>query len=66
VTIGYADLLVQDPRLPADLRDYAAEILTSAQDAVQTVDQLRRVTRLEEANAGSPDGGVINLERSVG
>ena len=24
-----------------------------------------RVTRLEEANAGSPDGGVINLARSV-
>ncbi len=66
VTIGYADLLVNDPRLPSDLRDYAAEILTSAQDAAETVDRLRRVTRLEEANAGSPDGGVINLARSVG
>jgi GAF domain-containing protein len=66
VTIGYADLLANDPRMPTDLRDYAAEILTSAQDAAETVDQLRRVTRLEEANAGSPDGGVINLARSVG
>ena len=65
VTIGYADLLVHDPRLPSDLRDYAAEILTSAQDAAETVDRLRRVTRLEEADAGSPDGGVINLARSV-
>lgn len=66
VTIGYADLLVQDPRLPDDLRAYAAEILTSAQDAVRTVDQLRRVSRLEEADAGSPEGGVINLARSLG
>jgi GAF domain-containing protein len=66
VTIGYADMLVQDPRLPDDLRDFATEILSSAQDAAQTVDQLRRVTRLEEANAGSPHGGVINLARSVG
>ena len=66
LTIGYADMLAQDPRLPDDLRDYAAEILTSAQEAAETVDKLRRVTRLEEANAGSPDGGVINLARSVG
>jgi GAF domain-containing protein len=66
VTIGYADLLVHDPRLPADLRDYATEILTSAQVAAETVDRLRRVTRLEEADAGSPYGGVLNLARSVG
>lgn len=66
VTIGYADMLLQDPRLPADLRAYASEILISAQDAAQTVDQLRRVARLEEADAGSPEGGVINLARSVG
>jgi GAF domain-containing protein len=66
VTIGYADMLAHDPRLPDDLRDFAAEILTSAQDAARTVDLLRRVTRLEEADAGSPDGQqVINLARSV-
>jgi GAF domain-containing protein len=65
LTIGYADLLVSDCWLPDDLREYAAEILTSAQEAAATVDRLRRVTRLEEADAGSPDGGVINLARSV-
>jgi GAF domain-containing protein len=65
VTIGYADLLVNDPRLPADLRDYAAEILRSALDAAKTVDRLRRVTRLEEADTGLPGGQVINLTRSV-
>lgn len=66
VTIGYADLLAHDPRLPDDLRAFVAEILTSAQDAARTVDRLRRVTRLEEASTGFPEGGVINLERSVG
>ena len=65
ITIGYADLLVHDPRLPADLRQYAAEILNSSQDAAETVDRLRRVTRLEEADAGSPEGQVINLARSI-
>jgi GAF domain-containing protein len=65
VTIGYADLLVNDPRLPADLRDYATEILDSALDAARTVDRLRRVTRLEEDATGLPVGQVINLARSV-
>jgi GAF domain-containing protein len=65
VTIGYADLLVNDPRLPADLRDYATEILSSALDAAKTVDRLRRVTRLEEDATGLPVGQVINLARSV-
>jgi signal transduction protein with GAF and PtsI domain len=67
VTVGYADMLANDPRLPADLRAYAAEILTSAMDAAETVDRLRRLTRLEEADAGAPDGQqVINMARSVG
>jgi GAF domain-containing protein len=65
VTVGYADMLVNDPRLPPDLRDYVAEILRSSLEASQTVDRLRRVTRLEEANTGLPGGNVINLARSV-
>jgi GAF domain-containing protein len=66
VTVGYAELLLDDPRLPPDLREYVSEILTSALDAARTVDRLRRVTRLEESDAGSPDGQqVINLARSV-
>jgi GAF domain-containing protein len=66
VTIGYADMLVNDPRLPNDLHDYAAEILRSSLEAAKTVDRLRRVSRLEEAETGLPDGNVINLARSVG
>jgi GAF domain-containing protein len=66
LTIGYADLLVDDPRIPPDLRGYVSEIISSAQAAAATVDQLRRVTRLEESEAGSPEGQVLNLARSVG
>jgi signal transduction histidine kinase len=65
VTIGYADMLVNDPRLPDDMREYAGEILRSSLEAARTVDQLRRVTRLEEADTGAPGGNVINLARSV-
>lgn len=65
VTVGYADMLVNDPRLPADLRDYVVEILRSSLEASRTVDRLRRVTRLEEAATGLPGGNVINLARSV-
>jgi GAF domain-containing protein len=65
VTIGYADMLVDDPRLPPDLHEYAAEILRSSTEAARTVDQMRRVTRLEEAETGLPVGKVINLTRSV-
>jgi signal transduction histidine kinase len=66
LTIGYADLLVDDPRIPPDLRGYVSEIVSSAQAAAATVDRLRRVTRLEESDAGSPEGQVLNLVRSVG
>lgn len=65
VTVGYAELLLEDPRLPADLREYATEILTSALDAAKTVDRLRRITRLEESDAGSHVGQVIDMARSV-
>jgi GAF domain-containing protein len=65
VTVGYADLLINDPRLPPDLHEYVAEILRSASEAARTVDRLRRVTRLEEADTGLPGGNVINLARSV-
>jgi GAF domain-containing protein len=66
VTVGYADMLINDPRLPPDLHEYVAEILRSAGEAAKTVDRLRRVTRLEEADTGLPGGNVINLARSVG
>ena len=65
LTIGYADMVANDPRLPPDLRECVEQILEGAQQAAATVDQLRRVTRLEEADAGSPAGPVINLTRSI-
>jgi hypothetical protein len=58
--------LVDDPRIPPDLRGDVSEIISSAQAAAATVDQLRRVTRLEESDASSPEGQVLNLARSVG
>jgi signal transduction histidine kinase len=65
VTMGYADMLADDPRLPPDLHEYAVEIVKSATEAARTVDRMRRVSRLEEAETGLPVGNVINLTRSV-
>jgi GAF domain-containing protein len=65
LTVGYADMVTNDPRLPPDLKECMEQILESAQQAAATVDQLRRVTRLEEAEDGSPVGPVINLTRSI-
>ena len=58
-------MIVSDPRLPSDLKECVEQMLDGAQQAAATVDQLRRVSRLEEADAGSPSGPVINLPLSI-
>jgi GAF domain-containing protein len=65
LTMGYADIVANDPRLPPDLRECMEQILEGAQQAAATVDRLRRVTRLEETDGGSPVGPMINLTRSI-
>jgi GAF domain-containing protein len=64
LTVGYADLLAADPRLPPKLRDVAGEALSSAQAAAATVEQLQCITRLEEIDQAGP-GRVLDLARSV-
>jgi nitrogen-specific signal transduction histidine kinase len=43
LTIGYAELLAEDPELPARLQEMAREILENAQACVDIVRQLRQV-----------------------
>src|ERR671932_2597310 len=43
LTIGYAELLAEDPELPERLREMAREILENAQACVEVVRQLRQV-----------------------
>ena len=46
LTIGYAELLAEDPELPERPREMAREILRNAQACVQVVRQLRQVEEL--------------------
>jgi PAS domain S-box-containing protein len=64
LTVGYADLLAADLRLPPDLREVAHEALTGAQAAAATLQQLQRITRLEEIDQAGP-GPVLDLARSA-
>src|SRR5919197_3430488 len=46
LTIGYAELLAEDPQLPERLREMAREVLENAQACVEVVRQLRQVEEL--------------------
>jgi PAS domain S-box-containing protein len=64
LTVGYADLLAADPRLPPELREMAGEALSGAQAAAATLEQLQCITRLEEIDQAGP-GPVLDLARSA-
>jgi PAS domain S-box-containing protein len=63
LTVGYADVLAADPRLPPDLREVAHEALNGAQAAAGTVQQLQQITRLDEIDRAGP-GPVLDIPRS--
>jgi PAS domain S-box-containing protein len=64
LTVGYADVLAADPRLPPDLREVANEALSGAQAAAGTVEQLQRITHLDEIDQAGP-GPVLDISRSA-
>ena len=63
LTMGYAELLANDARLPADLRDLALEAVDGVVAARQTLLELSEITRIEtvEGLGGPP---VLDLARS--
>jgi two-component system phosphate regulon response regulator PhoB len=63
-TLGFAALLVEDPRLPDDLRGFAEDAVRGARDADETLRKLLRITRLEEVD-DFPGRTVIDLDRSA-
>ena len=64
LTVGYTDVLAADPRLPPDLREVAHEALNGAQAAVETVQQLQQITRLDEVDRAGP-GPVLAIPGSA-
>src|SRR3954468_20878418 len=59
LTVGYAELLAEDPELPERLRDMAVQVLESAQMAVEVVRRLRQVDGLKLIDLGLPGGPLI-------
>jgi hypothetical protein len=47
LTVGYAEFLVTDPRLPEDLRQYAQRAMDGARAAAEQMSELKRLTRQE-------------------
>jgi methylthioribose-1-phosphate isomerase len=47
LTVGYAEFLVTDVRLPEDLREYAQRAMDGARAAAEQMSDLKRLTRQE-------------------
>ncbi len=61
LTVGYAELIAEDPELPERLREMARQVLESAQAAVDSVRRLRQVDSLTLIDQGIPGGPTIEL-----
>src|SRR3954451_21521245 len=61
LTVGYAELIAEDPELPERLRQMAEQVLESAQAAVESVRRLRQVDSLSLIDQGIPGGPLIEL-----
>jgi hypothetical protein len=47
LTVGYAEFLVTDPRLPEDLREHAQRAMDGARAAAEQMSELKRLARQE-------------------
>jgi CheY-like chemotaxis protein len=65
VVLGYAEMLAEYPGLPENMNELVAEIVNGAKDLAETVDQLRRVTRIRETPRPSLTGTTLDLTESV-
>jgi hypothetical protein len=63
LTIGYAELLAEDPDLPERLRDMARQVLDSANQCARVVRQVRQLRGVHLADYGLPGGPLLDLGR---
>jgi hypothetical protein len=62
LTVGYAELIAEDPELPERLRDMAQQVLESAQAAVESVRRMRQIDTVKLVDQGIPGGPLIELD----
>ena len=65
VVLGYAEMLAEYPGLPDSMTELVSEIVSGAKELAETVDQLRRVTRIRETPRPSLTGPTLDLHESV-
>jgi len=65
VVLGYAEMLAEYPGLPDSMNELVSEIVSGAKELAETVDQLRRVTRIRETPRPSLTGPTLDLHESV-
>ncbi len=65
VVLGYAEMLAEYPGLPEGLAELVSEIVSGAKELAETVDQLRRVTRIRETPRPSLTGSTLDLHESA-
>jgi hypothetical protein len=63
LTVGYAELIAEDPDLPERLREMAHQVLESAQAAVESVRRMRQVDAVVLIDQGIPGGPLIEIGR---
>jgi hypothetical protein len=61
LTVGYAELIAEDPELPERLREMARQVLESAQAAVESVRRMRQIDSVILIDQGIPGGPLIEL-----
>jgi hypothetical protein len=58
LTVGYAEFLVTDPRLPEDLREQAQKAIDGARAAAEQMSELKRLTRQEYESRVKSNGAA--------
>src|SRR5437764_15183511 len=61
LTVGYAELIAEDPELPERLRNMAMQVLESAQMAVESVRRMRQVEAVTLIDPGIPGGPLLEI-----
>src|SRR5437763_15895415 len=62
LTVGYAELIAEDPELPERLRDMAQQVLESAQAAVESVRRMRQIETVTLIDQGIPGGPLLEID----
>ena len=62
LTIGYAELLAEDPELPERLRDMARQVLDNAQGCVEVIRRLRQVRSVRLSAEPMPGGPLLEFD----